>query len=115
MSNYSEQRPWGSFENLLDEDYCKVKRLIVNPGHRPSYQYHHKRSEHWTIVYGTAKVTLNDIESVHSPGDHIFVPAGTSHRIQNTSETKPLIFIEVQCGSYFGEDDIVRLSDDYKR
>jgi len=115
MSNYTEERPWGTFENLLDEGYCKVKRLIVKTQQRPSYQYHHKRDEHWIIVSGTAKVTLDDIETTHSSGAHVYVPAGTPHRIQNTSDTEPLIFIEVQCGSYFGEDDIVRLSDDYKR
>jgi len=114
MSNYIEERPWGTFENLLDEDYCKVKRLIIKPGHRPSYQYHHKRSEHWVVVQGHAMVTLDDKSYILNPGDHIFVPIGSRHRIHNTTKAD-LIFIEVQCGTYFGEDDIVRLSDDYKR
>ena len=114
MSFYKEERPWGQFENLLDEEYCKVKRLTVLPGHRPSYQYHHKRSEHWTIVKGAALVTLDDQEHSLSVGDHIFIPIGAKHRIQNNG-TENLIFIEVQCGTYFGEDDIVRLQDDYNR
>ena len=114
MSFYKEERPWGYFENLLDEDYCKVKRLTVLPGQRPSYQYHHKRSEHWTVVKGTALVTLDDQEHSLTAGDHIYIPVGAKHRIQNNGEEN-LIFIEVQCGSYFGEDDIVRLQDDYNR
>jgi len=112
--NYKEERPWGSFENLLDEEYCKVKRLIIKPGQRPSYQYHHKRSEHWVIVQGFAKVTLDDEEVQLVAGENVFVPIGSSHRIENVGE-EDLIFIEVQCGTYFGEDDIVRLEDDYKR
>ncbi len=114
IMNYKEERPWGSFENLLDEEYCKVKRLIIKPGQRPSYQYHHKRSEHWVIVQGFAKVTLDDEEVQLVAGENVFVPIGSSHRIENVGE-EDLIFIEVQCGTYFGEDDIVRLEDDYKR
>lgn len=112
--NYIEARPWGTFENLLDEDYCKVKKLIVKSNQRLSYQYHHKRSEHWIIVQGSALVTLDDERRVLNPGDHIFIPIGSKHRIHNNT-LEDLIFIEVQCGAYFGEDDIVRLSDDYKR
>tara|TARA_Y100000592_G_scaffold47176_1_gene74950 strand:+ start:14846 stop:15187 length:342 start_codon:yes stop_codon:yes gene_type:complete len=112
--NYKEERPWGSFENLLDEEYCKVKRLIIKPGHRPSYQYHHKRSEHWVVVQGFAKVTLDGEEIQLVAGENIFIPIGSSHRIENVGDDE-LIFIEVQCGTYFGEDDIVRLEDDYKR
>ncbi len=114
MSNYTEERPWGTFENLLDAQYCKVKRLIVKPGQRPSYQYHHQRSEHWVVVQGEATVTLDDIDIRLSPGEHIHIPVGSKHRIKNIGEDD-LIFIEVQCGTYFGEDDIVRLSDDYNR
>ncbi len=111
---FSEKRPWGHYENLLDVDYCKVKRIVVKPNQRPSYQYHHKRSEHWVIVQGTALVTLEGEEVTYIPGDHIFIPTGKKHRIQNTGKND-LIFIEVQCGTYFGEDDIVRVSDDYNR
>jgi|TARA_Y100001963_G_C6757952_1_gene437915 mannose-6-phosphate isomerase len=110
----TEERPWGRYEVLLDSDTCKVKRLYVNPGSRPSYQYHHKRSEVWTIVEGTGVVTLDDNDTIVTPGTTIEVPVGVKHRICNTG-TEPLVFIEVQYGSYFGEDDIVRLEDDYRR
>ena len=114
MSLYFEMRPWGMFQNLFDSDYCKVKRISVNPGQRLSYQYHHKRSEVWTIVKGFGLMTLDDIEFKVTEGDVVEIPAEKKHRIQNNSE-KELIFIEVQHGSYFGEDDIVRLQDDYNR
>ena len=112
--NYVEQRPWGKFENLLDTEYCKVKQITVNPGQRLSYQYHHKRAEVWTIVQGVAKVTLDSRENWYVPGEVIQIPIGTKHRIENDTDCE-VIFIEVQHGTYFGEDDIVRLSDDYDR
>ena len=115
MKNYKESRPWGSFENLLDKKYCKVKEIIILPGQRPSYQYHHQRSEVWVIVQGEAKVTLNGVDTIHKANSVIQVPIGCPHRIENTSKDRKLIFIEVQQGSYFGEDDIIRLEDDYKR
>lgn len=114
MSNYIEHRPWGSFEHLLDTDYCKVKEIIVKPGQRLSYQYHHKRSETWVIVKGRGLLTLDDVEKEVASGEVIFVPCGVKHRLKNVGEEE-LIFIEVQTGEYFGEDDIVRLADDYKR
>ena len=109
-----EERPWGRYEVLLDSDTCKVKRLYVNAGQRPSYQYHHQRSEVWTIVEGQGVVTLDDKDTIVTPGTTIEVPVGVKHRICNTG-TEDLVFIEVQYGSYFGEDDIVRIEDDYKR
>ena len=112
--NYKEERPWGSFENLLDEEYCKVKRIIVKPGQRLSYQYHHKRSEAWVVVQGIATVTLDDKEIAYTMGEIVDIPVGTKHRVQNNFE-EDLIFIETQTGTYFGEDDIVRLDDDYGR
>ena len=112
--NHTEERPWGSFENLLDEEYCKVKRIIVKPGQRLSYQYHHERTEHWVIVQGEAIVTLDDEEYEYHIGDVVEIPVGTKHRVQN-NETEDLIFIETQTGTYFGEDDIVRIEDDYGR
>ena len=115
MSNYKETRPWGEFENLLDAEYCKVKRITVNPGQSPSYQYHHKRAEIWTIVQGTAAVTLDDEDYECESGDVVQVGLGVKHRIKNPSDTEELIFIEVQTGTYFGEDDIVRLEDNYGR
>ena len=112
--NYKEKRPWGTFENVVDKEYCKVKQIIVEPQQRLSYQYHNKRAEHWVIVDGEAVITLDDKEYKFLAGEHVYIPAGTRHRIHNKSD-KNLIFIEVQCGTYFGEDDIVRLSDDYDR
>ena len=114
MSNYIEHRPWGSFEHLLDTDYCKVKEIIVKPGERLSYQYHHKRTEHWVIVQGHAVVTLNDAEQWFTEGMVVKIPVKTKHRVENRGK-EDLIFIETQTGTYFGEDDIVRLEDDYGR
>ena len=111
---YKEYRPWGSFENLLDEEYCKVKRIIVKPGQRLSYQYHYKRDECWVIVQGAATVTLDDKIHTFIEGDVVQIEYGTKHRVENKSE-QDLIFIETQTGTYFGEDDIVRIEDDYGR
>ena len=112
--NYIEHRPWGSFENLLDESYCKVKRIIVKPDQGLSYQYHHESTEHWVVVQGEATVTLDDEEYEYHVGDVVEIPVGTKHRVENKS-LDPLVFIEVQYGGYFGEDDIVRLDDKYNR
>ena len=114
MDNYIEHRPWGSFENLLDEDYCKVKRIIVKPGQRLSYQYHLARSENWVIVQGEALVTLDGEEYLFHKGMVVEIPVRTKHRVENKFD-KSLIFIETQTGNYFGEDDIVRIEDDYGR
>ena len=114
MSNYIENRPWGTFENLLDEEFCKVKKIIVNPGENPSYQFHHKRSECWVVTRGTGEVCLDGKKFSISPGESINVPVMSKHTIKNISDT-PLEFIEIQTGTYFGEDDIVRLEDKYGR
>ena len=114
MSNYIEHRPWGSFEHLLDTEYCKVKRIIVKPEQRLSYQYHHERTEHWVIVQGDAIVTLDDKDYEFEEGQMVEIPVGTKHRVENKFD-KNLIFIETQTGHYFGEDDIVRIEDDYGR
>ena len=114
MSNYIEHRPWGSFENLLDTEYCKVKRIIVKPGQRLSYQYHHKRNECWVVVQGVAAITLDGDETWYDINSVIQIPAGTKHRVENKGD-EDLIFIETQTGTYFGEDDIVRIEDDYGR
>lgn len=114
MENYKETRPWGEFENLLDTEYCKVKQIIIKPGQSPSYQYHFKRSEVWVIVQGKGELKINGkIKSVKK-WDTIKVPVEAKHQIKNTSD-EDLIFIEVQIGDYFGEDDIVRLEDNYGR
>ncbi len=114
MKNYIEKRPWGKFEILVDDSDCKVKKITVNPGGRLSYQYHHKRHEVWTVVSGNATITLDDKVSHHTYGETIFIPVLTKHRVENKS-LDDLVFIEVQYGSYFGEDDIVRIEDDYDR
>ncbi|MBF0492050.1 MAG: phosphomannose isomerase type II C-terminal cupin domain [Deltaproteobacteria bacterium] len=106
--------PWGKWEVLLDEPYCKVKKITVLPDKRLSYQLHHKRQEHWLIVEGEALVILNDQEMRLKVGDYIDIPQEASHRICNDGNI-PIVFIEIQRGSYFGEDDIVRLQDDYGR
>ncbi len=110
----SSQTPWGTWEVLLDEKSCKVKKITVLPGKRLSYQKHFKRQEHWMIVEGTALVTLNDVDRILETGQYIDIPQEASHRIANPSDT-PMVFIEIQRGTYFGEDDIVRLQDDYGR
>jgi mannose-6-phosphate isomerase len=109
-----EHRPWGQFEVLSDHTSHKVKRLTVEPGHRLSYQRHAHRSEHWFVVAGEGIVTIEGDPQRVVAGTAIDVPVGSAHRIENAgSET--LVFIEVQHGSYFGEDDIERLDDDYGR
>lgn len=110
----SEKRPWGSYEVLLDSDICKVKTISVDPGHRLSYQYHNQRREVWTIIAGSGVLTLDGDETHVEKESVVEIPIGSRHRIQNTG-SEPLVFIEVQTGTYFGEDDIVRLQDDYKR
>ena len=111
---YSE-RPWGNY-TVLDDDAPdhKVKRLVVHPGRRLSYQRHAQRSEHWFIVSGTALVTLDGIEHTLQAGESIDIPRESAHRIANVGDTD-LVFVEVQHGTYFGEDDIERLEDDFGR
>lgn len=106
--------PWGKWLVLLDEKDFKVKRIEVFPGHRLSYQKHFKREEHWQIVRGKAMVTIEGKEHILLPGDCINIPKESFHRIKNIGDTE-LVFIEVQRGEYFGEDDIVRIEDDYGR
>ena len=112
--NYIEKRPWGKFEILVDSDCCKVKKITVKAGGRLSYQYHFKRSEVWIVVQGAATMTLNDEIRIYAYGDTIIIPQGTKHRVENKGQ-EDLVFIEIQHGSYFGEDDIVRIEDDYNR
>jgi mannose-6-phosphate isomerase len=109
-----EKRPWGKYEVLIDEKNCKVKKITVKPGGRLSYQYHYKRSEVWTIVSGEAYMLLDDELSLHTYGETILIPQGIKHRVENKGQDD-LVFIEVQHGTYFGEDDIVRIEDDYNR
>ena len=109
-----EERPWGRYFVIQDEINYKLKKIEVEPGQRLSYQYHFKRSEAWTVIEGEAIVTLDGIENKYTKGETVLIPQGMKHRVENKS-TNILIFIEVQTGSYFGEDDIVRIEDDYKR
>jgi mannose-6-phosphate isomerase len=109
-----DRRPWGSYTVLEEGTTFKVKRIEVLPGKRLSYQKHSQRAEHWVVVAGTAKVTLDGNEITVRTGEAIDIPVGAAHRVENPGETD-LIFIEVQRGNYLGEDDIQRLHDDYGR
>ncbi len=109
-----EARPWGRFEILADEPSFKAKKITVDTGAQLSYQSHDQRAEHWVVVSGEGEVTLNDMKRVFRPGESVVIPAKTKHRIRN-SGSDPLIFVEIQTGGYFGEDDIVRYQDDYRR
>ena len=109
-----DRRPWGTFTVLDEGNGFKVKRIEVLPGKRLSYQKHAQRAEHWVIVRGTAKVTLDDREIVVPSGQAIDIPTGSAHRVENSGQ-EDLVFIEVQRGDYLGEDDIVRLQDDFGR
>ncbi|MFN2390904.1 MAG: phosphomannose isomerase type II C-terminal cupin domain [Pyrinomonadaceae bacterium] len=110
-----DQRPWGSFTVLDEGEGFKVKRIEVLPGKRLSYQKHKHRSEHWFVVRGTAKVTLNDKEILVKTNEAVDIALGAAHRVENPDAKELLIFIETQTGDYFGEDDIVRLEDDFGR
>ena len=109
-----DDRPWGSFTVLDEAEGYKVKRIEVLPGKRLSYQRHARRSEHWMIVAGTGKVTIDGRNILVAPGTAVDIPSGAAHRVESLS-SGTLIFIEVQRGDYLGEDDIVRLEDDFGR
>lgn len=113
------ERPWGTYDILYDGADCKVKRIVVNPGHRLSLQSHTKRDEDWLIISGEGEIeiiTKNSQERwVTYPGEHVAVARGYKHRISNLTGTEPVVLIEIQTGSYFGEDDIIRYEDDYGR
>ena len=107
-------RPWGWFETVIEGPRFHVKQLQVDPGRRLSLQMHHHRSEHWVVVEGTATVTRGDETFPLQESESTFIPAGTRHRLANEGG-KPLKIIEIQVGTYFGEDDIIRLTDDFGR
>ena len=107
-------RPWGSYETLVLSDRFQVKRIVVDPGEENSLQLHYHRAEHWIVVSGTAEVTIGDNSRLLTENESVYIPLGMKHRIKNPG-TIPLVFIEVQSGAYLGEDDIVRLQDDYGR
>jgi mannose-1-phosphate guanylyltransferase/mannose-6-phosphate isomerase len=107
-------RPWGSYQSLDIAERHQVKHIIVKAGGRLSLQKHHHRSEHWIVVRGTAHVTVNDMQKIIHENESIYIPIGATHRLENPGKI-PLELIEVQTGSYLGEDDIVRIEDDYQR
>ena len=109
-----ETRPWGKFFVIEENENYKIKRIEVEPGHRLSYQYHTRRSETWIIIMGKCKITIDDLKNNNQKGDVVQIPRGTKHRVENIGKQK-LVFVEIQTGEYFGEDDIIRIQDDYKR
>ena len=110
----SENRPWGNYTVLHETPSHKIKTITVEPMRRLSYQTHEKRSEYWVIVSGAGTVTLDGITSPCVAGDAFVIEQGVAHRIENTG-TEELVFTEVQLGTYFGEDDIIRIEDDFGR
>ena len=111
----TEERPWGKFTILDEGEGYKVKRIELSPGKRLSYQKHSKRAEHWFIVAGSAKVILDGVIHELSGGEAIDISVGAAHRVENPDDSENCVFIETQTGTYFGEDDIVRLEDDFGR
>ena len=109
-----EHRPWGFYIVLSDEPDHKVKRIVIYPGKRLSLQRHRHRSEHWFMLKGEALVTLDNEKNRLKNGMSVDIPVGAAHRIKNTGREN-LVFIEIQQGDYFGEDDIERLEDDFGR
>ena len=114
MSTPENIRPWGRYDVLEVSESHQVKRITVNPGARLSYQRHQRREEYWVLLSGRARFTLDDRDSDHDAGEVLYIPFRAKHRVACVSEV-PLVFIEVQRGDYFGEDDIERFSDDYGR
>lgn len=108
------ERPWGKYYVIENEENYKLKRIEVNPKNRLSYQSHKHRQENWVIVEGECNVVLDGKDYPLKYGESIFIPQGAKHRIENNSDER-LVFMEVQTGTYFGEDDIVRYEDDYSR
>jgi len=107
-------RPWGMYTVLGEGPGFKIKRVVVKPGHALSLQMHHHRSEHWVVVFGTANITVGEKTTLMTQNESTYIPIGARHRLENPGITD-LVLIEVQCGSYLGEDDIVRFSDSYGR
>ena len=107
-------RPWGSYDTVETGDGFQIKRITVNPGSRLSLQSHQHRAEHWIVVSGVARVTRDDEVFTLHPQQSTFIPAHSRHRLENPGEM-PLEVIEIQTGSYLGEDDIIRFEDDFNR
>ncbi len=113
-NHLSTHRPWGSFTILEDEKGYKIKRIEVKPGKRLSLQKHFHRNEHWIVLSGTAKVEIEGKETLVRPNESIYIKMGQAHRLSNEGKI-PIVLIEAQVGEYTGEDDIIRLEDDFKR
>ena len=107
-------RPWGSFLSIEEGNTWKIKKIEVNPGASLSLQMHFHRSEHWVVVNGTAKIKIDTIEKIIGPNESVYIPLGVKHRLSNPTKSS-LILIEIQSGSYLGEDDIKRFDDIYGR
>ena len=114
MSDSEGYRPWGYYEILTEKSDHKVKRVTVEPGKRLSLQRHRRRSEHWCIISGEGLVTIDGNDTLLKTGQSIDINCGAIHRITNNTD-RDVVFIEVQRGDYFGEDDIERLEDDFGR
>ena len=112
--NVTMYRPWGSYTVLSEGEGYKVKKICINPGQSLSLQMHYHRSEHWTVISGTGKLTLDDKTVIFKENESTYIPIGTKHRLSNPGKL-PLLIIEVQNGKYLGEDDIVRFTDIYGR
>ncbi len=108
------EKPWGWYKVLIETDKYKVKELLVKPGHLLSYQTHKRRAEHWFIAKGEAYAIIDDKKIELMAGESVDIPVETKHRIGNNSKDD-MVFIEVQTGNYFGEDDIIRIEDNYGR
>jgi mannose-6-phosphate isomerase-like protein (cupin superfamily) len=114
MAQSFDERPWGRWDMLDEDQSYKVKRLLVKPGHRLSLQFHHHRAENWIVAKGEAIVTVGEKVIDLKEGEHVFIPKEVVHRLENKA-AEDLIIIEVQNGDYLGEDDLVRVEDDYGR
>jgi len=107
--------PWGTAKVLTEGENYRVKRISLKPKARQSYQMHERRAESWLIVSGEGKITIDDAEDKVGTASIVMIAVGMKHRIENVSESEPLVFIETQFGAYIGEDDIIRYDDDYGR
>jgi len=112
--NYKEERPWGWFEILFEEARLKIKRIMIKPGKRLSLQSHERRAENWVVIQGQALFTLDEKTFSLGPRQSVFIPEKTRHRMENPG-LENLVFVEVQTGTYLGEDDIIRYQDDFNR
>ena len=108
------RRPWGFYDSIDHGERFQVKRIVVTPGAQLSLQLHHHRAEHWVVVQGRGIVQIGDVEHETLPGQYRYIPLKEKHRLTNIGDEE-LVLIEVQCGGYLGEDDIVRLADTYGR